>query len=133
MRPSPTLTEDEVIAIWQRRCDKYKAWNRGWIIAALAWLAVMAALLACAYLGPPASRMLAGVICGTLFLTGFAVFQMASWTLLKLLRCPSCGTHVETRGAGVESVRQCSHCGVALRFDALPDAFVPATIRRPAA
>jgi hypothetical protein len=133
MRPSPTLTQDEIIEIWQRRCDRYKAWNRGWIMVALVWLAIVGSAFAYSYFGPSAGSTLMRIIGGTVLFVGFPVFQIASLSVGKMLRCPSCGRRVETRDAKVESVTSCSHCNVAFRFDALPDSIVvPRVSRRPA-
>jgi hypothetical protein len=80
-------TDPEVIvAEWQRRCRRYRSWNRLWVRVAVSWLIAIGATFCWGALRDPAGYFYAGL----LFAVGFPVFAIASLRMPRLLRCPQC-------------------------------------------
>jgi hypothetical protein len=86
---------------WRSRCERFRAVNRRWLIAAVAWLVLCGGLFAAAWLGLADESLY--LIGGVTFFVGLPAFMLASQIEKKLLLCPNCGSH--PRRAGLTSYR----------------------------
>jgi hypothetical protein len=100
VRPSVSAPQDFSVE-WRSRCERFRAVNRRWLIAAFAWLLVCAGLFAVAWAGLMDESLY--LIGGVLFFVGMPVFMLASQMEKKLLLCPNCGSH--PRRAGLTTYR----------------------------
>ena len=114
MNTSYAVNAESIAAEWQRRCRRYRSWNRVWVIVAVVWLGAIGVTFLFGVLRDSAGFLYAGV----LFVSGFPVFAIASLGMYRLLRCPQCGHPQKRRGfAGrtkPEAIAACEACSTRL-------------------
>jgi hypothetical protein len=111
--------DPELVATeWQHRCERFRARNRIWMIAAATWLLATVALLLAAFF-LEADAPLYGAAAALLFVFGMPAFQIASFGLSRLLQCPDCGQRALPKRLFVSSnpatLESCESCGCRLQ------------------
>ena len=108
----PPRKSVDVSVEWKQRCGKFRARNRRWLIAAIAWLMAAGAVAGSAFRGILPIDAYAYAV---LFLVlGLAVFGVASSLVPTQLDCPNCGCtplrHPNNLHRWLDEIRVCELC-----------------------